>query len=93
MSETIQPATIPAAPPALPQPASFADLKAGLPGADAAFICTQLESSATLAQAQAAWMAEQNGRLATAKTEADQAKAAAPRCQKCMTKYLGENRL
>jgi len=41
-----------------PQPASFHELKAALPGADAAFICQQMEANATVAQAQAAWLAE-----------------------------------
>lgn len=50
-----------------PQPANYAELKAGLPGADAAFLCSQLEASATLATAQAAWMAEQNRRIEAAK--------------------------
>ena len=35
----------------------------------------------------------QYGRLLKRGLATDQAKAAAPRCQKCMTKYLGENRL
>lgn len=58
-------------------PASYAELKTGLPGADAEFVCKQLEAGATLAQAQAAWMTEQNARLAAARTEAETAKAAA----------------
>ena len=64
-----------------PQPAAFADLKAALPGADAAFLCSQLEANATVAQAQTGWMAEQNRRLeAAGKLVADaQAAAAANR--------------
>lgn len=46
-----------------PQPASYAELKAGCIGCDAAFVCSQLEKSATLPDAQAAWMAEQNRRI------------------------------
>lgn len=74
VSETIETKVTPLA---LPQPASFADLKAGLPGADAAFLCSQLEQSAPLAQATAAWMAEQNRRLEESRQEAAEAKAAA----------------
>ncbi len=48
-------------------PATYAELKAGCVGADAEFLCGQLEAAATLPQAQAAWMAEQNKRLEAAK--------------------------
>jgi hypothetical protein len=36
-------------------------------GADPAFLCSQLESNATLTEASAAWMAAQNERLEAAK--------------------------
>jgi signal peptide peptidase SppA len=58
-------------------PASYADLKAGLPGADAGFLCEQLEVAATLAAAQTAWMAEQDRRIRAAQAETAQAKLAA----------------
>jgi signal peptide peptidase SppA len=57
--------------------ASHAEIKAGCPGCDANFIVAQLDANATLAQAQAAWMAEQQKRLAAAQEETKQAKAAA----------------
>jgi len=60
--------------PTPPQPAGYADLKAALPGADAAFICSQMEANATAAQAQTAWMAEQNRRLEAANKQAEDAK-------------------
>jgi len=62
-------AATPQAPPAKPQPpapASYQELVAGCVGADPAFLCSQLAAGATLAQAQTAWMAEQNKRLAAA---------------------------
>lgn len=62
-----------------PKPATYHELANGCAGADATFICSQLAANATLAQAQAAWMAEQNKRLEAAKAEAAQAKAAANR--------------
>lgn len=69
-----------------PQAASFHDLKAALPGADADFICRQMEANATTAQAQAAWLAELGRRNQTltaerdaAAKERDEAKAAAVR--------------
>jgi len=78
MSEATNTETIPqtAASPS-PQPANYNELKTALPGADAAFICTQLEANATVAQAQTAWMAEQNRRLETAKRETQEAGVAA----------------
>jgi len=71
--------TPPAAPaaPAAPIAATFAELKAGLVGADSEFICQQLEASATLPAAQSSWMAEQARRLEGARAEATEAKAAA----------------
>jgi hypothetical protein len=85
MSQAVAtPPVTPPAPPAAQQPAAYAELKAALMGADAAFICAQLEAAATLAQAQTAWMAEQNRRLeaanqqtAEAKKKADEAAAQA----------------
>ena len=73
MSETTEVVT----PSALPHAAGYAELKAALPGADAAFLCSQMEANATVGQAQTAWMAEQNRRLEASKKEADEAKAAA----------------
>jgi signal peptide peptidase SppA len=70
MSETT---TQTAASPALPQPASYNDLKAALPGADADFICSQLGQQATVAQAQTAWMTEQNRRIESARASEKQA--------------------
>ena len=74
----------PATPPALPQsqPAGYHDLKAALPGADAEFLTTQLEANATVAQAQSAWMAEQNRRLEAARNEANELKEAAENAAK-----------
>lgn len=57
--------------------ATYQELKAGLPGADAEFICAQQEAGATLAAAQTAWMGEQNARLQSAREEVATAKAAA----------------
>jgi signal peptide peptidase SppA len=67
------------APQAVEQPraATIHELKAGCPGADDAFCVAQLTANATLATAQAAWMAEQNRRLESARSEAEQARAAA----------------
>lgn len=70
-TETQQPASTSSA-----APASYHELVAGCVGADAGFICSQLERKATLSQAQANWMAEQNQRIAAARADADQAKAA-----------------
>lgn len=56
--------------------ASFAELKAGLPGADAEFLCGQLEAGATLAQATRAWMERQNALVAAAQERAKAAEAA-----------------
>jgi ATP-dependent Clp protease, protease subunit len=60
-----------------PQAASYAELKAGLPGADAEFICSQLAAAATLPVAQTAWMAEQARRLEAANQAAAAAQNAA----------------
>lgn len=59
-----------------PLAATFAELKAGLLGADAEFICAQQEKGATLAVAEKAWMVEQGQRLERARSEAIEAKAA-----------------
>lgn len=79
--EPQQPANqTPAAPPPLPaapRAASYRELKAALPGADAEFITSQLEADATAAQAQTAWMAEQNKRIEAANKAAEDAKAKA----------------
>lgn len=63
--------------PTVPTAASYAELKAGCVGADAGFLCAQMEASATLAQAQASWMAEQAKRIEAAHKEAAEATAAA----------------
>jgi len=55
--------------------ASYEDLKACLPGANAEFICSQLEKKATLDQAQSAWMEEQNRRIEAAQKKAQAAEA------------------
>ena len=55
-----------AAKPQAPVPATYQELVAGCVGADPAFVCSQLAAGATLAQAQTAWMTEQNRRLAEA---------------------------
>jgi len=60
---------------------SYNEIKQGCAGADAAFICSQLEAAATLAQAQAAWMAEQNQRIESANEQARQAAAKKPGVQ------------
>ena len=55
----------PAKPPA-PAPASYQELVVGCVGADPGFLCSQLAAGATLAQAQTAWMTEQNKRIVAA---------------------------
>jgi len=82
MSEELHQVTPPALPPsatglASATPAGYKELKAALPGADAEFIASQLETDATIPQAQTAWMAEQGRRLAAARAEASEVKAAA----------------
>lgn len=73
------PITPPSAPatPLAPLAASYADLKAGCPGADAPFLCSQMERTATLDQARAAWMEEQTRRLTAVQSELVQAQAKA----------------
>jgi hypothetical protein len=62
--------------PAAEGQATFEELKAGCVGADAAFICSQLEAKATLKQATAAWMSEQQKRIEAANKATEEAKAA-----------------
>lgn len=63
-----------------PQPASYDDIKLGIPNADADFVCSQLESGATIEKAQAAWSAKQDAQIAALK--ADKEKATAEAAQK-----------
>jgi hypothetical protein len=60
-----------------PSPASYDDLKQSCVGADATFICSQLEAKATLPTATAAWMAEQNRRIEATRKDAEAQVAAA----------------
>lgn len=77
--------TVQASPPPLPagplelgrSEASFEELVAACPGADNDFLVSQLKSKATVEQAQAAWMEEQNARLAAKQKEVEEAQAAA----------------
>lgn len=80
---TIAPAA--AAAPNTPRPATLHELKAALPGADAAFLMSQLEANATVAQATTAYMAKlasDNAALSKANSDLQQqqtiAAAAAP---------------
>jgi hypothetical protein len=60
--------------------ATIGELKAGCPGATPDFLMAQLEANATLAQAQTAWMREQQTRLQAAEqklTETEKTKPAA----------------
>ena len=59
---------------AAPLPATLAEIKSGCPGADSDFIIGQLQASASLADAQSAWMSEQNKRFAMATIENDRLK-------------------
>jgi signal peptide peptidase SppA len=61
------PVVAPVQPPT-PKAATYAELKAGCPGADAAFICAQQEIEATIEMARTNWMAEQNRRIQQAQT-------------------------
>lgn len=65
--------TTPAAP-AAPQPATYAELKAALQGADNDFVCKMLEEQKTLPLAQAAWMGEMSNRLKASNEELAKAK-------------------
>jgi len=70
--------------PAAPAAATFGELKNGLPGASAEFLCVQLDKGATLAHAQQSWMAEQNKLLEASKAEAAAAKAKADEAAKAL---------
>ena len=71
------PATLETAAGTLATPAAtFDELVAGLVGADNDFIVVQLKKKATMDQARADWMAEQNKRLEAVQRERDDAKAA-----------------
>ena len=54
---------------ATPKAATIAELKAACIGADAGFLVAQLEAGATVAQAQVAWIAQQNKRLEAAEEQ------------------------
>jgi len=56
-----------------PTPATLAELKAACPGASSDFIIAQMEATATVSQAQAAYIAKQNADLVAERT--DRAKA------------------
>ncbi len=56
---------------------TYDELKAACPGADAEFLCAQLEAKATVDQAGKAWMTEQNKRLEASNKERDEALAKA----------------
>lgn len=60
---------------AVQQAATYDELKSACVGADPAFICAQQDRKATVAQAQQAWMAEQNTRLQASRAETEAAKA------------------
>jgi len=75
MTETTQVQEAPA--PAGPVAATLAEIQAACPGADNDFLVAQLKQDATVAQAQIAWMAEQNKRIEAVKAEAAEAKAKA----------------
>lgn len=64
-------------PQAVPTAASYQQLKTALPSADAAFLCGQLDAAATLDQARAAWMGEQQRRIEAADKKAADAEASA----------------
>lgn len=63
--------------PAAPVAATIVELKAGCPGASDSFVVKQLEKSATLAQAQRDFMAEQQTMLSATQKELADTKAAA----------------
>lgn len=65
-----------------PRAATYAELKAACPGADPAFICSQMEAGATVEAAAKAWTAELVSQrdkaaadAAAARAEAEEAKA------------------
>jgi len=63
---------------ATPTAADYAAIKAGCPGADAEFICSQLAANATLATAQQSWMVEQQCRIEASQEAAKLAAAKKP---------------
>jgi signal peptide peptidase SppA len=63
--------------PAAPSAATYPQLKSALAGADAAFLCAQMEAAATLDQARAAWMGEQQRRIEAADKRAEEAETKA----------------
>lgn len=82
MSETAKVEILPAGPIA----ASLAQLEASCTGADEKFLLSQIRASATLAQAQSAWMAEQHKQLEATKAELAEVKAAAEKKPPAVTK-------
>jgi signal peptide peptidase SppA len=54
-----------------PATATYADIKAACIGANAEFLCGQLEKKATIDEATSAWMVEQNSRIEAAAAKAD----------------------
>lgn len=77
--------------PKTPAPATYAELKAACVGADAEFICAQMESAATVENAVKAWMGELTKRADAANTAATEAKAEAEKvkAQKSGVEPLG----
>ena len=61
-----------------PGPATIHELRGALVGADAAFIVSQMEANATLAQAKDAWIVRQSELLAAQKQALEDAKVKAP---------------
>ncbi len=66
-----------ATPPPLPAAASYADIVAACPGADAAFICAQQAASATVDQARKGWMTAQQDQNVALKKDLESARAQA----------------
>lgn len=64
-----------------PQPATSAELRAACPGATSDFILAQLEAGATIQNAQAAFIAEQQKQVELAQKEAEEAKAKAEQAE------------
>ena len=77
--------------PKAPAAATYAELKAACVGADAEFICAQMESAATVENAVKAWMGELTKRADAANTAATEAKAEAEKvkAQKSGVEPLG----
>lgn len=61
-----------------PSPASYSAIVAECVGADAAFICSQLEKKATIDESRKAWMAEQQLQLQAAQAKAVDPKGVVP---------------